>query len=217
MNEHDHEPVRGLPARLPPGEELLWQGEPRWPALARRAFHARKIAIYCGLLLLWRVASDLSAGASIASAAMSGVWITPLALFAVGIPTLLAWLFCRTTVYTITSRRVVIRFGVALPMTVNIPFATIGAAALKVHKDGTGDIPLALTGPDRIAYLHLWPNVRPWRFTKAEPTLRAIAEPERVAKLLAAALEKATAERQAAAGGEDEAGSGAQQSRPLAA
>jgi len=35
-------------------------------------------------------ASRKSAGASIASAAMSGVWITPLALFAVGIPTLLA-------------------------------------------------------------------------------------------------------------------------------
>lgn len=217
MNEHDYEPIRGLPARLPPGEELLWQGEPRWPALARRAFHTRKIAIYCGILLVWRVVADLSDGASVAEATMAGVWIMPLATLAIGIPALLARLFSRSTVYTITSRRVVIRFGVALPMTVNIPFRAIGSAGLKIHKDGTGDIPLALAGPDRIAYLHLWPNVRPWRFARAEPMLRAIPEPERVAEILAGALSNEAAERERAARGDPARAASADDARPLAA
>lgn len=217
MNEHDYEPIRGLPARLPPGEELLWQGEPRWPALARRAFHTRKIAIYCGILLVWRVVADLSDGASVAEATMAGVWIMPLATLAIGIPALLARLFSRSTVYTITSRRVVIRFGVALPMTVNIPFRAIGSAGLKIHKDGTGDIPLALAGPDRIAYLHLWPNVRPWRFARAEPMLRAIPEPERVAEILAGALSNEAAERERAAQGDPARAASADDARPLAA
>ena len=56
-----------------------------------------------------------------------------------------------------------IQFGVALPMTLNIPFRVIGAAALRAYADGTGDIPVALTGGDRIAYLLLWPHARPWR------------------------------------------------------
>ena len=179
---------RGLPAPLPPGERLLWQGAPRWGALARRAFHVRKLAVYCAALLAWRVAADLSDGQSPASAALGAVWLTPLVLGAVGIPALLAWLFSRTTVYTITSRRVVLRSGVALPMTLNIPFRLVESAALKTYRDGTGDIPLALAGPDRISYLHLWPNMRPWRAARPEPMLRAVPDAARVAEILAQAL-----------------------------
>jgi hypothetical protein len=198
VNERATAP-RGLPAPLPPGERLLWQGAPRWGALARRAFHVRKLAIYCAVLLAWRVVADLSDGQSPASAALGALWLTPLVLGAVGIPALLAWLFSRTTVYTITSRRVVLRSGVALPMTLNIPFRLVGSAALKTYRDGTGDIPLALAGPDRIGYLHLWPNVRPWRVARAEPMLRAVPDAARVAGILAQALaaaaEPAPAER----------------------
>jgi hypothetical protein len=179
---------RGLPAPLPPGERLLWQGAPRWGALARRAFHVRKLAVYCAALLAWRVAADLSDGQSPASAALGAVWLTPLVLGAVGIPALLAWLFSRTTVYTITSRRVVLRSGVALPMTLNIPFRLVESAALKTYRDGTGDIRLALAGPDRISYLHLWPNVRLWRAARPEPMLRAVPDAARVAEILVQAL-----------------------------
>ena len=179
---------RGLPAPLPPGERLLWQGAPRWGALARRAFHVRKLAFYCAALLAWRVVADISDGQAPASAALGALWLTPLVLGAVGIPALLAWLFSRTTVYTITSRRVVLRSGVALPMTLNIPFRLIESAALRTFRDGTGDIPLALAGPDRIGYLHLWPSVRPWRVARTEPMLRAVPDAARVAEILARAL-----------------------------
>ena len=54
----------------------------------------------------------------------------------------LAWLFRRAACYTITSKRVLFQFGVALPMTMNIPLGKIANAALKTYRDGSGDIPL---------------------------------------------------------------------------
>lgn len=190
-DEYDPEPVRGLPERLPAGEKILWQGVPRWRSLAIRAFHARKVAFYCGLLLAWRLVSDLTGGASPAAASMGLLWILPIALAAVALPTLLAWLFARSTVFTITNRRVVLRFGVAIPMAINLPFAKIASAGLKSFRDGTGDIPLALSGGDKIAYLFLWPYARRWRFTKPEPMLRAVPDAAEVAGILAGALERA--------------------------
>lgn len=188
MNEFDHEPVRGLPEHLPAGERILWQGAPRFAALARRAFHVRKLAFYCGLLLAWRVAAGVSDGETLGAIAVSAVWVVPFALVAVGLPLLLAWLYARTTVYTITNRRVVMRFGVALPMSLNLPFRLIVAAGVRSYADGTGDVTLTLTGPDRIAYLHLWPNARPWRIARPEPMLRCIPAAAQVADVLADAL-----------------------------
>ncbi len=192
MSEVEVEPVRGLPERLPPGERILWQGSPDVRSLARRAFHVRKLAVYFAVLLGWRVASGFIAGKSLVAVAVSSIWFVPLALAAVGLPALLAWLYARTTVYTITNRRVVIRFGVALPMSLNLPFRIVAAAGLRTYADGTGDIPLTLRGPDRIAYLHLWPNARPWRINQPEPMLRGVAQAAQVAETLAGALAATT-------------------------
>lgn len=199
MSEFESEPIRGLPGHLPAGERILWQGQPRWRSLALRAFHVRKIAIYCAALLVWRIISDLYDGLGVAGATVSALWILPLAIVAAGLPALLALLYARTTIYTITSHRVVIRFGVALPMSINVPFRRIGEASLKLHGDRTGDIPLALVGDDRLAYLHLWPYARPWRLAKAEPMLRAVPHAERVAGILAQALAAGPAARAPAA------------------
>lgn len=193
VREHESEPVRGLPERLPAGERLLWQGSPDWKALARRAFHVRKIALYCGILLAWRVTADLWDGVAAGTMIASVASLLPLALAAVALPTLLAWLFARSTVYTVTSRRVVMRFGVAFPMVLNLPFKVVGDAGLKTYADGTGDLPLALTGRDQIGYLHLWPHARPWRFAPAEPMLRAVPDAARVGAILAEALTAAAA------------------------
>lgn len=200
MNEHDNEPVPGLPQALPAGERLLWQGGPRWQALAVRAFHVRKIAVYCGLLLLWRVAAGLHDGQALADVLSGALLLIPFAIVAVGLPTGLAWLYARSTVYTITSRRVVIRSGVALPMALNLPFRTIGAASFAAFPDGTGDLPLALAGSDRIGFIFLWPHVRPWRLAHPEPMLRAVPDARRVADILARALAAAAAPAARAAG-----------------
>ena len=100
----------------------------------------------------------------------------------------LAWLFRRAACYTITSKRVLFQFGVALPMTMNIPLVKVGNAALKTYRDGSGDIPLQLSDNDRVSYLLLWPHIRPWRLRAPEPMLNSIPDAARVAAKLAEVL-----------------------------
>lgn len=182
------EPVRGLPAKLPPGEKLLWQGAPELRALALRTFHVRKVGIYFGLLALWRLTTATLDGESPRAIALSPLPLILLGLAATALLTILAWLVAKTTVYSITNRRLVMRIGVALPITFNLPFPVLGAADLKLFPDGTGNISLALTGANRLAYLILWPHARPWRFNRAEPTLRFIPQAASVSQLLAQAV-----------------------------
>jgi hypothetical protein len=189
--EHEHEPVPGLPERLPEGERLLWRGSPDWRVLALKTFHVRKVAIYFAVLSAWRVGVVLSDGRSAGEALVAGAFVALLGAVAAGVLTTLAWLYGRSTIYTITDRRVVLRFGVALPMALNIPFKAIGAAAVARQARGTADIPLTLNDGTRIAYLHLWPNVRPWRFAQPQPMLSAVPEGARVAEILGRALQEA--------------------------
>lgn len=179
--------IRGIDEPLPDGERVLWQGAPAWGSLARHAFHVRKVAIYFAVLVAWRIASGLADGEPAGTVALAGLWFATLALAGVAVLAGLAWASARTSTYAITSRRVAMRIGVALPMTVNLPLHLIDGAALRRYRDGTGDIPLALRGDDRIAWLHLWPHVRPWRLARPEPMLRAVPDAERVARILAEA------------------------------
>ena len=80
---------------------------------------------------------------------------------ALGIFALLALGYARTTVYTITSRRLALRFGVALPMVVNIPLTMVNSADMRRHADGSGDIVLSMHRQKRMSYILLWPHVRP--------------------------------------------------------
>jgi hypothetical protein len=182
------EPVPGLPARLPPGEQALWRGAPDWRSIARHAFHLRKLAIYFLVLLAWRAITGAVDGESFGSALSAISQLALLAAGTIGFLALLSWLVARTTIYTITNRRVVMRFGIALPTTFNIPFAVVESAAFRDHEDGTGDVPLSLFGDDRIAYVVLWPHARPWRFARPEPMLRGIPDAAAVANLLIRAL-----------------------------
>ena len=192
MMEHDNEPVRGLPAYLPRGEDILWQGEPAWRAFAVGAFHTRTVAIYFGALALWSFVSRLTDGAKLGDAMVGILPLVGCGVAAVAILTMLAWLVGRTTVYTITTKRVVMRFGIALPITINVPFRIVAAAALDPRPDGTGNIALTLCGDDRVSYLVLWPHARPWRAARAEPMLRYVPNAVRVADILARAAAAAT-------------------------
>jgi len=184
---------RGLPAPLPAGERLLWQGSPRWQSLARHAFHVRKLALYFSVLLAASAIASYFSTGSLSEPAIKVLQLAALTGVALGILILLAWLSGRTTVYTITSRRVVMQIGIALPVTLNLPFRGIHAAGLRLHADGSGDITLALAPAGRIAYMHLWPHARPWRFAHPEPMLRGIDDAAVVGDILADALAAAPA------------------------
>jgi hypothetical protein len=177
-----------LPAPLPSGERVIWQGKPSFSGLALRAFRIREVAVYFGLLLLWRLWSNWSAGVPAGEAAVSALWLIAPAVCAIAVLAGLAWLFRRAACYTITSKRVLFQFGVALPMTMNIPLGKIANAALKAHHDGSGDIPLRISESDRVSYLLLWPHIRPWRLRAPEPMLNSIPDAAGVAAKLAEAL-----------------------------
>ena len=189
--EHDFEPVPGLPEPLPAGERIVWQGAPEARALALRVFHVRKVAIYFALVGAVQVATALADGDTVRQAGAGLAMLSSLAAVAIGLLWTLAWLSARTTLYTVTDRRVVMRVGIVLTMSFNIPYARIAAAGLRVHRDGTGDLPLTLTDPS-IGYAHLWPHARPWRLRSPEPMLRGVADGAKVGALLADAWARAT-------------------------
>jgi hypothetical protein len=182
--EHEFEAAQGLPEPLPAGERILWQGKPEFVPMLERVFHVRKLAAYFGLILLARAITVWSQGGSFGAGAVAALWLLPVAMVALGLVALMATLTARTTVYTITDRRVVLRVGIVLTVTFNLPFARIEAAAVRPARAGSGDIALALGGSDRIAYLHLWPHVRPWRVRRTEPMLRCFGDVDRVGQLL---------------------------------
>lgn len=184
-HEHEFEPEYGLPERLPDGEKMLWQGAPDFKALAIRVFHLRKLVFYFLALIVIRVSYLYATSLSGFELLLAMIWPVVLALVGLASVATLAWLTARTTAYTLTNRRVVMRIGIVLTLTFNLPLRSIEAAGLRVDKDGCGDIPLRLGQGDRIAWLQLWPHVRPWTMTRPEPTLRCIANVRDVATLMA--------------------------------
>ena len=190
--EHDFEPVPGLPERLPAGERMLWQGAPDARGLAIRAFHARKVAIYFAAVGAIQFATALGDGDSVREALAGLSVLAALAATAIGLLVLIAHLSARSTLYTITDRRVVMRVGIVLTVTFNLPFRRIVSADVRRHADGTADLPLSLHADDAIGWAHLWPHARPWRVRRPEPMLRCVPDGERVAALLAQAWAEAT-------------------------
>lgn len=191
MSDHDDfafEAAPGIPAPLPKGEEVLWQGRPTTRALARDAFKINWIGGYLALIVLWKTGLGLAEGGILMGLAR-GLPYLALALAGYGIVLALAWAQARSTVYTITSARVLMRIGAALAVTYNIPFVQIGTARLDQKADGTGTIALETLGDTRLAFLALWPHLRPGRLKRTEPALRSIPDATRVAKLLAEAAE----------------------------
>ena len=191
-HEHEFEASHGLPEQLPADERLLWQGSPDAWAMARDVFHLRSLTVYFGVILALRAATAWSNDGTAYDAAMAALLLMPLAVFALAALGLLAWLSSRTTVYTLTNKRVVMRIGIVLTLTFNLPYRTVAAAGLRARKDGTGDIPLTLLASEKIAFVHLWPHARPWRVASPEPMLRCVPNSAAVAHTLSGAWQQAT-------------------------
>ncbi len=181
-HEHEFEAAPGLPEALPAGERLLWQGGPQWRALCLHVFHLRKLTVYfaamMGLQALYLLGDPQAAlGRSLALSALA-------AATALGLLALTAWGVSRTTLYTLTSRRVVMRIGIVLTITLNLPLRQLRGADLLSHADGHGDVSLALAGDKRIGWFHLWPHARPWALRDPQPTMRCIADAPAVGRRL---------------------------------
>lgn len=182
--------IPGIEEALPAGERVLWHGKPARHAVARHVFHVRTLAAYFGALVLVRLFSaDGDTGA--AGQAVGVALFVAVAVAAIGLFTFVSAWIARSTVYAITDRRVVLKIGMAMPMTLNIPLRCIESAGVREWRDGTGEIALALRGTDRFAYMMLWPHARPWQFARPQPTLRGLVLPREVGAMLSAAVRAA--------------------------
>ena len=131
-DEHEFEAAHGLPEPLPQGERMLWQGAPtggRWRARAFMCARWRSTSRHPAAArgrpwLAGRLGARARRDRGAAGSARSPRWRSGMLL-------LMAWLTSRTTVYTITNRRVVMRVGIVLTVTFNLPFRRIESAALR--------------------------------------------------------------------------------------
>jgi hypothetical protein len=184
IHEHEFEESPGLPAPLPKNETVLWQGSPDWRSLAIHVFHLRKIAVYFALMLVLQLVHLYDAELPVS------VWLMPcvtsfiLAAAALACLAMWTWLSSRTTLYTITDRRVVMRIGIVLSLTFNLPFKRITAADLRLLDDQCGDISLKLPEQDKIGFFHLWPHARGLNLKHPQPCMRCVPKAQTVGELL---------------------------------
>lgn len=177
--EYEIEPIPGLPGNLPKGETIIWQGSPDWRSFARSVFHTRLVTVW------FAVVASLAFVAG--GTGVSGALVTiGVALAGLGLLYVLAKASARTTIYTLTNRRIVMRFGVALPKCINLPLIRIGAADTNAVGDGHVDIVLRPAQRFPLGWLQMWPHVQPWKVAEPRPMLRAV--PESFVAILAAAL-----------------------------
>ena len=187
QHEHEFEAAPGLPELLPEGEHIVWQAAPDWKQLAIHAFHVRKIAIYFSLMWLLQLAHFLDQGETTAYIFQQCGTSLLLAVVALGLLSISAYYAAQTALYTLTNRRVVMRIGIVLSLTFNVPLRRIVAADLGRINDDSGDIALQLNSADRIAWLHLWPHARAWHVKQPQPTMRCLPDAEKLAHALAQA------------------------------
>jgi hypothetical protein len=105
----------------------------------------------------------------------------------------------KSTVYTLTNRRVAMRIGAALTMTLNLPFRKIQSTPIsgrpqERHGHHRAGDDAGGPGEFRLSYVMTWPHVRPWRMKHPEPALRCIPDAAKVAKIFAEAAETAVSQ-----------------------
>ena len=181
--------------QLIPGERVLWQGRPNWRALARDVLHIRVVCLYIAVALVWRAASDRFDGAGSIETLRGCVPTLVLGGLVLGGVAVLAWACARTTTYTITTERCVLRYGIALEATLSIPWRRVAAVSVTSAADGTGDIPLALKPGSTLRTIKLWPHVRFWRVGRAQPMLRGVPDAVALAQLMSHAAAAVSAGR----------------------
>jgi hypothetical protein len=182
--EYELEEQYGLPEKLPQGEKIVWQGSPNVWKVAKNIFYIRPIVAYFVFLILYRIYDCITLDYTAKAVVASGLWMTALSIACIGMVYSLAYYSATTTVYTITNRRVVMRIGIALTKTFNLPFKTITSADVHQEKDGCGDIPLKIVMDTKIAYVHLWPHTRPGVYNHPQPMLRCLANVGEVSRIL---------------------------------
>ncbi len=174
--------------QLAPGEVRLWQGRPLFRRVAFDIFHARGIAAYFVGLIALDAYQAWAKRIPLPLAIHNSVPLVVILSVASGLLLLAAWLVTLTTGYEVTDRRVILRYGMALPATLSLPHSQIVRASVAINRDHTGDVALVLRACNHMPYLKLWPLARGWRLSHPEPMLRGVPQAAVVGTLIARAL-----------------------------
>jgi hypothetical protein len=175
--------IRGMTEPLPAGERLLWEGAPQAGLVATHVFHRRLVWGYFLLLLGWWGVTTVGTLPMSDWGPMLAVRVA-LSAIVIGTVEVLARVVARTSWYALTNKRLVLRIGMVLPMTINVPLRVVQDAAVGTFKDGSGQIALSLVAGQRLAYIALWPHCRVFSFSNPKPVLRGLSQPDQVAALL---------------------------------
>ncbi len=183
--------------RLAPGELVVWQGKPTFRCVVRDIFHLRGVSLYVAALLALDAYQAWAKQIPLAKAIHNSVPLFLGLAVAAAIFTALAYMTARTTQYTITSRRVIMKYGMALPATLSLPYRQIVGASVQVDSDHSGRIALLLRADNHMPYLKLYPLARAWKLARPEPMMRAVPQVALVASLVTRALQAAEQTRRA--------------------
>ena len=183
------ETIRGLPQPLPRGESVLWQGSPNWLTFAVHALHVRFVLAWFALMTVWRVAASMASGAPVSEQVGLAMNAAILCAVALAILFALSWAIARSAIFTITEKRVVMRFGVAIRKYVNLPLSKVVSADVRSLGGTKGDIALTVKGPGKVGYIYLWPFVRPMKLAPCYPLLRSLPDATTAARILSEAAE----------------------------
>lgn len=169
-------PARPVGVRLEPGEQILWQGRPEASALRRHLLKGRWLAAYFAVLLGWKLTLIVALRGLHPQEMFDMAVLLGQGAALMGILAYLAWALARSTTYTVTTLRVVIRHGIALQGTVDVPLRAIRSVAVRMHGDGTGDVALAVRDGGGVGYSKLWPHVRGLSPSAPVPMLRGLPD-----------------------------------------
>jgi hypothetical protein len=79
-------------------------------------------------------------------------------------------------------------------MTINLPLRYVQGASARQFPDKSGQIAVQLTTKEKLAWIVLYPHVRPWTFNNPEPLLRGLTDPVKVGEILREAVLNVPAE-----------------------
>ena len=195
-HEHEFEAALGLHEQLPRNEYVIWQGQPDWKQLAVDAFHVRKITFYFAFMVFLQCVHLVDTDTAWLDMAKQLGTSICLASIALGLLTWSAYLSSKATIYTLTNKRIVMRIGIVLSLTFNVPLRKIVASDLLILKNQVGNIALGISSDSPIGWLNLWPHVRAWRINAPQPTLRCVPQAERVGQFILQAWRKESPQEQ---------------------
>lgn len=168
--------LRSVGFSLEPGERILWQGRPEASSLRRNFLKGRWLVAYAAGLLVWKLALIVWIRGLSPQEVFDTATLVVQSLVLVGITAYFAWALARGTTYTLTDLRLVIRHGIALPGTVDIPLRALRSVAVRIHADGTGDVALSVRDGGGIGFAKLWPHARGLELSRPVPMLRGVRD-----------------------------------------